>query len=39
MHSVYSDGRATIEEMAITSAQRGYRYVAMADHSVAPRPP
>ncbi|MGH2820055.1 MAG: PHP domain-containing protein [Actinomycetota bacterium] len=39
MHSSYSDGKATIEEMAITSAQRGYGYVAMADHSKGLRVP
>jgi DNA polymerase (family X) len=32
-HSTYSDGRASIEEMAKTSKQLGYKYFGLADHS------
>jgi DNA polymerase (family 10) len=33
MHSTWSDGRNSIEEMALASAQLGYQYVAITDHS------
>ena len=33
MHSTWSDGRNTIEEMATAAAQLGYQYVAITDHS------
>ena len=33
MHTAYSDGQATIDEMALTGAARGYRYIAVTDHS------
>jgi DNA polymerase (family 10) len=33
MHSTWSDGRNTVEEMAVASAQLGYEYVAITDHS------
>jgi DNA polymerase (family X) len=33
MHSTWSDGRATIAEMAAACAARGYRYMAITDHS------
>lgn len=33
MHSTWSDGRNTIEEMVLASAQLGYQYVAITDHS------
>jgi histidinol phosphatase-like PHP family hydrolase len=33
MHSTYSDGRATIDELARGCLARGYRYCAMTDHS------
>ncbi|HEV3472405.1 MAG TPA: PHP domain-containing protein [Actinomycetota bacterium] len=33
MHSVASDGRATIEEMARAGLALGYRYIAITDHS------
>jgi DNA polymerase (family 10) len=33
MHSTYSDGRNTIEEMAMAARRRGYDYIAMCDHS------
>lgn len=33
MHSVYSDGKRTIEEMAEAMIARGYEYFAMTDHS------
>jgi DNA polymerase (family 10) len=33
MHSTWSDGAATIEEMAHAARQRGLKYIAMTDHS------
>ena len=33
MHTTETDGRATIEEMAEASRQRGYQYIAITDHS------
>ena len=33
MHTVASDGRNTIEEMAEAARERGYLYVAITDHS------
>jgi DNA polymerase (family X) len=35
MHTVASDGRATIEEMASAAKARGYQYIALTDHSKA----
>ncbi len=35
MHTVETDGRATLEEMASTAAGLGYEYVAITDHSKA----
>lgn len=35
MHSTWSDGRASIEEMVAACAARGYAYLALADHSPA----
>lgn len=32
-HTTYSDGRATLEEMARAAQDRGYHYVAVCDHS------
>jgi DNA polymerase (family 10) len=32
-HTTYSDGAATIREMAEAALQRGYRYLAITDHS------
>jgi DNA polymerase (family X) len=32
-HTVYSDGRGTIEEMARAAQQRKWRYIGIADHS------
>ncbi len=32
-HSTWSDGLATIEEMAAAARQRGYQYLAITDHS------
>ncbi|RJQ19036.1 DNA polymerase/3'-5' exonuclease PolX [Candidatus Woesearchaeota archaeon] len=37
MHSVWSDGVASIEEMARAAKQRGYEYIAMTDHSKSER--
>ncbi len=33
MHTVETDGRNTIEEMAEAAAEHGYRYMAITDHS------
>jgi len=33
MHSVASDGRCTVEEMALAAKARGYEYIAICDHS------
>ncbi len=33
MHTIASDGRNTIEEMARAALQRGYEYIAITDHS------
>jgi len=35
MHTVETDGRATLEEMAEAARQRGYEYIAITDHSKA----
>lgn len=32
-HTVYSDGRATVAEMAEAAHERGWRYLGIADHS------
>lgn len=33
MHTVETDGRNTIEEMALAARERGYKYMAITDHS------
>ena len=33
MHTVETDGKSTIEEMADAAKQRGYKYIAITDHS------
>ena len=33
MHSTYTDGAATIEEMALAAKNRGLKYIAITDHS------
>jgi len=33
MHTVETDGRCTIEEMAAAAKERGYKYMAITDHS------
>ena len=33
MHTVETDGRNTIEEMALAARERGYQYLAITDHS------
>ena len=33
MHTVETDGRCTIEEMALASRERGYQYIAITEHS------
>ena len=35
MHTVLSDGRNTLEEMAAAAVARGYEYVAITDHSAS----
>ncbi len=35
MHTTATDGRATLEEMAIAARELGYEYVAITDHSKA----
>ncbi|HUF76719.1 MAG TPA: DNA polymerase/3'-5' exonuclease PolX, partial [Longimicrobiales bacterium] len=35
MHSTWSDGKVSIEEMARACMQRGYEYIAITDHSPA----
>ncbi|MDQ3660088.1 MAG: PHP domain-containing protein [Actinomycetota bacterium] len=33
MHSTYSDGKATLRDMALAAADRGYDYISITDHS------
>lgn len=33
MHTIYSDGQATVSEMAQSARSLGYRYIAITDHS------
>ncbi|MHB1361482.1 MAG: DNA polymerase/3'-5' exonuclease PolX [Thermoleophilia bacterium] len=33
VHSDWSDGHATIEEMALAAQERGYKYLAISDHT------
>src|SRR5207248_3693865 len=33
MHTQWSDGSGTVEEMARAAAERGYEYIAITDHS------
>jgi histidinol phosphatase-like PHP family hydrolase len=33
MHTVYSDGRASISDMALSARSLGYEYIAITDHS------
>ncbi|MCC6263357.1 MAG: DNA polymerase/3'-5' exonuclease PolX [Bryobacterales bacterium] len=35
MHTIESDGRATLEEMALAAKELGYEYAAITDHSKA----
>jgi len=37
MHSTWSDGSATLEEMAKGAKERGYEYIAITDHSLSVR--
>jgi histidinol phosphatase-like PHP family hydrolase len=39
MHTTYSDGLSTVDEMAEAAAQRGYHYIAITDHSSGQRVP
>jgi DNA polymerase (family 10) len=36
-HTVWSDGRATVEEMAVAARDRGYEYLAICDHTKSVR--
>jgi DNA polymerase (family 10) len=36
-HTTWSDGRATVREMAIAARERGYEYLAICDHSPSVR--
>ncbi|MCU0227108.1 MAG: DNA polymerase/3'-5' exonuclease PolX [Bryobacterales bacterium] len=35
MHTTESDGRGSLEEMALAAKERGYQYIAITDHSKA----
>ena len=37
MHTTWSDGSASLEEMATAAKERGYEYIAITDHSVSVR--
>src|SRR5262245_43443304 len=37
MHTTWSDGRASVEEMVETAAELGYEYIALTDHSPSAR--
>ncbi len=37
MHTTWSDGGASLEEMATAGKERGYEYIAVTDHSVSVR--
>ena len=37
MHSTWSDGSATLEEMARSAKEKGYEYIAVTDHSFSVR--
>ena len=37
MHTTWSDGAATLEDMASAARERGYEYIAVTDHSVSVR--
>jgi DNA polymerase (family 10) len=37
VHSTASDGKATVEEMALAARERGYEYLAICDHTKAVR--
>lgn len=37
MHSTWSDGTASLGEMATAAKERGYQYIALTDHSVSVR--
>jgi histidinol phosphatase-like PHP family hydrolase len=37
MHTIYSDGKSTVSEMALAGSRRGYEYVAITDHSAGLR--
>jgi len=36
-HTTWSDGRATVREMALAARERGYEYLAICDHTVSVR--
>ena len=35
VHTVYTDGAGTVEEMVVAARDRGYRYIGISDHSQA----
>lgn len=37
VHTVMSDGKATMRELAVEARRRGYRYIGVSDHSVSLR--
>lgn len=37
VHSTWSDGKATLQELAAAATERGYQYLAVTDHSPAVR--
>src|SRR5438132_1027388 len=37
-HSTWSDGRHTLEQMALAARERGYQYLAITDHPPGPLP-
>jgi DNA polymerase (family 10) len=37
MHTTWSDGSATLDEMAVGAKERGYEYIAVTDHSESVR--
>ncbi len=37
MHTTWSDGGATLEQMALAGKERGYEYIAVTDHSASVR--
>lgn len=34
IHTIWSDGTSTLQELALTAQKRGYQYIAITDHSI-----